>query len=60
MSWYAHAWAESAPVADVQEFAILAVMAHHGGDRQDPAHEPAQAGAPLSATAPVGRVGVFR
>lgn len=29
MSWYAHAWAESAPVADVQEFAILAVMAQY-------------------------------
>lgn len=29
MSWLAHAWAEDAPVADVQEFAILAVMAQH-------------------------------
>lgn len=29
MSWMAHEWAESAPVADVQEFAILSVMAQY-------------------------------
>lgn len=29
MSWLAHEWAESAPVADVQEFAILSVMAQY-------------------------------
>lgn len=39
MSWLAHAWAESAPIADVQEFAILTVMAQRANSDGTDAHQ---------------------